>query len=258
MVSLVLTAALAVCFAASSLAGPLDSHTCPNGFQYINGNTGNVMYDDRDIKTCDNQGAASCIKISYKYETPEALVNAEWDMPCFDPMKLPSFDLSTLFPDAALPLDINLNVCIPKQPNDCINFTPAANIDLFCDSGVVVVDTTNSITLIDDTKKMQCQEHQTGCFTMTQHFFHDGQSAMRMTGGCYDEWRSYDFIWNRFYPYTDFSGGFCEKYECVAFKVWHKDSFDTRTCFCPPGKKIPGHYGSPVVTSCEGSMCNSM
>lgn len=246
--------------AAAAYAVPLDTNTCANGFMFVNGETDAVMYDDRDIKTCDERGSHSCIRISYMYKTPEALVKAQWDMPCFDPKKLPSFNLNTLFPAAALPLAINLKVCIPEEKDECVDFTPAADINLFCNAGVVVVDTSNSnapVTLLDDTKKMQCKAHSTGCFTMTQHFMHKGQTAMHMSGGCYDEWRSYSFIWDKFYPYTDFTGGFCESQGCITFKVWHKDSFDTRTCYCE-NKKIPGYYGTPVVESCTGSMCNDM
>lgn len=259
MASFALTVGLFVCIATSAFAVPLQSNKCPNGFMYINGNTGAVMYDDRDIRVCDVMSAHACIKINYKYQAKdEALVHAEWDMPCFDPKKLPSFDLSTMFPDSALPLDINLKVCIPEREDECVHFTPAADIDLQCNSGVVVVDTDNAVTLLDDTKTEQCKAHQTGCYTMTQHFMHEGQSAMRMVGGCYDEWRSYNFIWNRFYPYTDFSGGFCEKHGCVSFMVWHKDSFDTRTCLCTADNKIPGTYGDPYVSTCQGNLCNHM
>jgi len=235
-------------------AGPTPKR-CPNGFRYVNGDTSNVMYDDRDIKTCKLQGFDSCVKIQYDYQTPEVpIVQAEWDMPCFNPRKLPSFDLNTLFPEAALPLDINLQVCMG---DDCVDFTPQADIDLFCYRGVVVIDHTDDAVLVEDLTKAQCKTHQTGCYTMTQTFEQDGKSATRIVGDCYDEWRSYDFIWDNFYPYTDFSGGYCEKFGCIAFKVWHKDAFDTRACYCTGDNKPPGTYGKPTIDSCTGDMCNS-
>jgi len=243
---------------------PANGNRCPNGFRYINDDTNAVMYDDRDVRTCDFAGSSSCIKIQYTYRTSEVNVKAEWDMPCYNPRKLPSFDLNTLFPQAAVPMDISMNVCIPGNhgipghDGQCVDITPPAKTDLYCNRGVVVVDTDKYVTLINDVTKEQCNEHQTGCYTMTQHFTYEGQSAMRMVGGCYDEWRSYNFIWDRFYPYTDFSGGFCEKHGCITFKVWHKDSFDTRACYCDKGNTIGGTYGSPVVENCSGNMCNSM
>jgi len=231
------------------------SKKCPNGFQYVNGVTKNVMYDDRDIRTCDNDDSSACIIIKYDYKTPEALVHAEWNLPCYNPRKLPSFNLNTLFPEAALPLDINLDVCMDE---DCVTFTPAAPEDLYCDRGVVVTDLDSGNELVREVSRTQCKAHQTGCYTMTQTFVQDGKSAQRVVGDCYDEWRSYNFIWDRFYPYTDFTGGFCEKHGCIAFKVWHKDSFDTRTCYCTGNNKPPGTYSAPEVTSCNGDMCNTM
>lgn len=52
-------------------------------------------------------------------------VEAEWNMPCFNPKKLPSFDLNTLFPEAALPLDVDLKVCMD---DDCVDFTPQGTL----------------------------------------------------------------------------------------------------------------------------------
>lgn len=231
------------------------SKKCPNGFRYVNGNTGNVMYDDRDIKKCHSQGADSCIIIKFDYKTPEALVEAEWNMPCFNPKKLPSFDLNTLFPEAALPLDVDLKVCMD---DDCVDFTPQASKHLHCNAGVKVIDMETDEVLVNDVSKEHCKVYHTGCYTMTQTFIEDGKSAKRVVGGCYDEWRSYDFIWDRFYPYTDFSGDYCENNGCIAFKVWHKDAFDTRTCYCTGDNKPPGEYDAPVITSCDGNRCNEM
>ena len=228
---------------------------CPNGFRYVNGATKNVMYDDRDIKTCHHGGSDSCLIINYIYKTPEALVEAQWNMPCLNPMKLPSFNLNTLFPEAALPIDVDLRVCMD---DNCVKFTPQANKNLRCNAGVTVTDLDSGKLLINDVSKEHCKLHHTGCYTMSQTFEEDGKSAERVVGGCYDEWRSYDFIWDRFYPYTDFSGDFCESHGCIAFKVWHKDAFDTRTCYCTGNNKPPGSYGPPVVSSCSGNLCNDM
>lgn len=234
---------------------PAVTRKCPNGFRYVNGVTQNVMYDDRDIKTCHHESADSCIIIKYIYKTPEAVVNAEWNMPCFNAKKLPSFNLNTLFPEAALPIDVELKVCLD---DDCVDFTPAAKKHFHCNSGVTVTNLDSGEVLVNDVSKEHCKVHQNGCYTMSQKFQQDGTNAERVVGGCYDEWRSYDFIWDRFYPYTDFSGDYCEKNGCIAFKVWHKDGFDTRTCYCTGDNKPPATYDGPVVTTCEENMCNEM
>jgi len=227
---------------------------CPNGFKYVNGETNDLMYDDRDVKKCKEEGFTACIKIKYDYETPElSRVKAEWDMPCFNPRNLPSFDLNTLFPAAALPLDINLQVCMDKE---CVDFKPEASTGLTCNSGVIVRDDDSGEVLVNDIHTAKCKAHQTGCFALSQTVTQNGRQATRIVKDCYDEWRSFNFIWDNFYPYTDFSGGYCEKFGCIAFKIWHKGGFDTRTCYCNGDNKPPGTYGERVMETCQGNMCN--